>query len=737
MTKTKKEDRLFQNLLGVAEQFMLGKNSAPLTRTELMDKLRLPKEHKVIFKKVLEELSKRGVVKFSKGKYLPTNKTVDVIKGSIKLHARGFGFVKPDDPKLYDQDIFIPKHLTQNAVDGDHVEVEINPLGISEKGPEGKIIGILQRGRTHLAGIVREVEWQGDTVAYVPLLGVDKRVVLLPSNEFSLQVGDRVIMEVVDWGSKDTETTCKVTHYIGHIANPEHDIPAAIEEFDLPSDFPREVLEEAKAFGKQVSPKDIEGRTDLRDLECITIDPDTAKDFDDALTLEKDPDGNYLLGVHIADVSTYVKPGSAIDTEAKKRCNSTYFPGTCIPMLPPVLSENLCSLRPKVNRLAVSVMMRFDSQGDLVGYAFHRSVIKSSKRFTYKEAKEVLDGNKKSPHLPLLKRLVELCYLLKKKRYERGSIEFGLPELAILVDETGAPQSTEYVFYDITHQLVEEFMLKANEVVATHLSKEGRPITYRVHEEPSGENMKDFVLLAHAFGFDLPDSPTPQDLQRLFDEALQTSFGTFLATSYIRRMRLALYSPENIGHYGLGLTHYCHFTSPIRRYVDLVVHRILFGDTMEYANLEAIAEQCSELERISEKAENNVRVLKKLRLIQKLSKEAPDRQFDAVITKVRNFGIYFEILDFMLEGFFHLSELHDDYYEFDEKGARLVGKYTGTRFFVGDKITVMLKNVDLIMLQAEWNLVSENPPRKKKAPNRSYGKKPPYKPRRRGKKKSK
>jgi ribonuclease R len=742
MTKNTKEDRLFQNLMGVAEQFMLGKNAVPLTRTELMSKLHLPNEHKVVFKKVLEELSRKGVTKFSKGKYFPSHKNVDIIKGTLKLHFRGFGFVKPQDPKLYDQDIFIPKHLTQNAVDGDIVEVEINPLSISEKGPEGKIITILERGRTHLAGIVKEIEWQGDILAYVPLLGTEKRVVLQASDEYPLKVGDRVIMEVVDWGAKETETTCRVTHFIGHISQPEHDIPAAVEEFDLRNEFPSDVIKEATAFGKLVGAKDIKDRVDFRDLECITIDPDTAKDFDDALTLTKDPAGNFTLGVHIADVSHYVKPGSAIDDEAKLRGNSTYFPGTCLPMLPGILSENLCSLRADVNRLAVSVMMIFDNTGNLQRYEFCRSVIKSNKRFTYKEAKEVLDGKKKSPHKKLLELLVDLCMLLKKKRYERGSIEFALPEFAILVDEHGNPKGTDYIHYDITHQLVEEFMLKANEVVAKHLSDQGIPITYRIHEEPSGENMKDFVLLAHAFGFELAAPPSPQDLQKLFDEALQTPFGTFLATSYIRRMRLAIYSPDNIGHYGLGLSHYCHFTSPIRRYVDLVVHRILFNEPMDHARLEKIAHHCSEQERISEKAENNVNLLKKLRFIKKITDESPQKQFEAVVTRVRNFGVYFEILDFMLEGFFHLSDLHDDYYEFDEKKAKLFGKYTGTTFFVGDKITVMLKNIDLIMLQAQWNLVGGTVSNKKRKQQenrkKSFRKKSSFRPKRtKSKKRSK
>lgn len=726
MPKAPSEDKLFKNLFRVTEQFMQGKNFAPLTAMELLKKLNLPKEHKEIFKSVLKEIAAKGVAKFSKGRYYPFKPNVDVVKGVIKLHRRGFGFVAPENTKLYDQDIFIPKHLTQNAVDGDTVEVEINPLSVSEKGPEGKITAILERSRTHLAGIVTEIEWQGDILAYAPLLGAEKRVIVQPPEEFTLRIGDRIVMEVLEWGSKESETRGKASHCLGHISQAECDIPAAIESFDLRNEFPSEVIKEARSFGVQVAQKDIKGRVDLRDVECITIDPDTAKDFDDALTLTKDKKGHYKLGVHIADVSHYVKTGSALDIEAKIRCNSTYFPGSCIPMLPGDLSENLCSLKPNVNRLAISVIMHFDGTGEMLNYEFCRSVIKSDKRFTYKEAKLVLDGKKKSRHAKLLQLLVELCFLLKKKRYERGSIEFGLPEFVIHVDPQGNPTSTEYVSYDITHQLVEEFMLKANEVVATHLSKQGKDITYRIHEEPSGENMKDFASLTHAFGFTLPEKPSPQDLQTFFDEALQTSFGTFLATSYIRCMKLAIYSPQNIGHYGLGLTHYCHFTSPIRRYVDLVVHRILFGETIEFTHLEAIANQSSEQERVSEKAENNVKILKKLRLLQKITENDSCKQFEAVVTRVRNFGIYFEVLDFMIEGFFHLSDLHDDYYEFDEKKTLLYGVHTGTQFFVGDKMTVMLKNVDLILLQAEWNLVSDRgrkPGRGSRERNKSSGRK--------------
>ena len=489
---------------------MRGKNFVPLTRIELMQKLHIAKEHKEIFKQVLSALVKKGTAKFRKGRYYPETSNKEVIVGELKLHHRGFGFVTPEDPSLFSQDIFIPRQFTLNSVDGDQVEVEINPLNFSSKGPEGKIISILKRGRTHLAGTVSAIEWHGNIIAYAPLLGREQRVVIKPSSDIDVRVGDRVIMEVIKWGDVRQDTLCRITHHLGHVMDPSSDIPSAIEEYELRSDFPRIVSEEARSFGNKVQMKDIQAREDLRYLECVTIDPDTAKDFDDAINVSKDSSGEYHLGVHIADVSHYVQPDSHLDKEAKARANSTYFPGHCVPMLPSELSENLCSLRPNVNRLAVSVLMQFDRMGNLIQHSIVRSVIKSRKRFTYKEAKLVLDDKKKSPHGSHLKLMVELCEILKKKRYERGSIEFALPEIAIIVNKDGVPEKTEFIPYDITHQLVEEFMLKANEVVAHHLNAKGKDLTYRIHEEPSEQNMNDFVAIAQAFGFDMPENPSPQ-----------------------------------------------------------------------------------------------------------------------------------------------------------------------------------------------------------------------------------
>lgn len=705
-SRTSREEKLFQNILKSVRQYMQGKSFKSMSEGELLVKLGFPPQHAPLLHEVMDEFLKGKEVELVKGKYQWKASPINTVTGFLHVHPRGFGFLQADDPSLFTQDIFIPKHLTMNAIDGDHVEVLVNTEAVSEKGPEGKVITVLSRGRTHVAGIIRSIERNGDLVAYAPLLGPTQRVIVQPNKKEKLKVGDRIVMKVQEWGDKNTETLCSMSSYLGHISDPTCDIKAAIAEFELRSEFPSHVVEKAQSFGIQVSRKEIAAREDLRDIECFTIDPETAKDFDDAVSLTVDEKGHYHLGVHIADVSHYVHPDSVLDQEAVLRCNSTYFPGNCIPMLPSELSDNLCSLKPNVNRLTVSVLVDFDTDGNMLNYRIARTVIKSMKRFSYHEAKEVLDGKKRSRHFDTLKLMVKLCGLLKRKRYERGSIEFSIPELIVLVDKDGVPYGTEYVEYDITHQLVEEFMLKANEIVATHLNKQGKNITYRIHDEPAEENMRDFALLAGAFGFQLPDKPSNLDLQKLFDEALNTAYGPYLATSYIRRMRLAIYSPDNIGHYGLSLSHYCHFTSPIRRYVDLVAHRILFGESDDLQELEKISQKASEKERISAKAENSVTLLKKLRYLKKLYEEDSYKQYDAVISRIKNFGFFFEIMDLMIEGFLHISEIGDDYYIFDEDNMRLRGRSSGTTYCAGDKITVMLQDVDLIFLETKWNFVA-------------------------------
>lgn len=622
--------------------------------------------------------------------------------GTIRVHPRGFGFVVPDDPKKYPQDVFIPKHLTDNAVDGDRVEVEVNPDTRSEKGPDGKILSILERGRSHVAGIISHVE--AATMAHVPILGPNKPVIVKDGKNKKLQVGDRLILSIVEWGDQKNPTLCEVKKKIGHIDDPSCDIEAAVEEYDLTSTFPKNVVQEAKTFGKSVPKKDQKGRLDLSKTPCITIDPETAKDFDDALSISKEKNGHYLLGVHIADVAHYIPAGSALDKEALNRSNSTYFPGTCIPMIPEELSNNLCSLRQGVIRLTVSVLMEFDKEGTLVSSSIERSFIKSQKRFTYGEAKEILDGKKKSTHAPAIKLMEELCLLLKAKRTKRGSVDFALPELVILVDEHGDPTEVKVEEYDITHQLVEEFMLKANEVVAKNLSDREKGVLFRIHEEPAEENLQDFFSLARALGFHVPPKPTSDDIQALFDEAKKTSYNQQLAIGFIRNLKLAYYTPQNVGHYGLALEHYCHFTSPIRRYSDLITQRVLFDEEGEDLNLEKAGQHCSDQERKSFRAEMGVKKLKKLRVLEGWMEDDPDWDYSSKVTKIKPFGLFFEIEELFLEGFLHISELGSDYFNFDPKNEVMVGRSSGFRYTIGTEIHVRPKIVDLIHLETEWEL---------------------------------
>lgn len=623
------------------------------------------------------------------------------LTGIFRGHPRGFGFVECD----YERDIFIPKKFTQNAIDGDTVEIRIKAMNHGGKGPEGEVVSVVARGKTHLVGLITGKEGADEYLAYIPLLGKDKTV--LVETKKKLKQGDRVVLKVTEWGEEENETVAQLSELIGNISDPSKDVPAAVIEYELRGDFPHEVIKEIEGFSATIPDEEIENREDLRKVTTITIDPDTAKDFDDALSLEVDKKGHFHLGVHIADVSYYVKPGTAIDEEARTRCNSTYFPGECIPMLPGLLSENLCSLKSNVNRLTASVFMEFDSEGKLLQTRFARAVIKSAKRFTYKEAHSVLEGTKKSKHKSLLQDMVKLCLLLKKKRFERGGIEFALPDLVIHVDEKGVPQKTETILYDITHQLVEEFMLKTNETVATHLAKKGMDLTYRVHEEPDEANIKEFLLLAERFGYKSRGKSTAKNIQAIFDDAMQTPYGHFLATSYIKCMKLAIYSPQNIGHYGLCLSHYCHFTSPIRRYIDLVIHRLLFEKNGVKENLDKIASHCSEKERNSARAENRVTLLKKLRLLKTKDAEKPYQEYEAIVTRIKPFGLFFEVVDFFVEGFIRVSELEEDYFRFEERKEILRGLRTGVIYSRGDRITVMVQSIDLITLDTKWYIMQD------------------------------
>lgn len=702
----RKKDLSFQQCAQIILKCIQEKSSyQPITPEELFKKIQLPSSSHSTFQSVIEDLIKHNQIRLRKKKLYPAkqNQTQTLI-GTLRLHSKGFGFVIPDERTKWPQDIFIPKNYTESAIDADRVKVEVNTDAISEKGPEGKILSILKRAHTQLAGTIYSVHSAKELAAHVPLLGGNKPIIIRSSPSISCKIGDRVILDVDEWGSKEKPTLCTVSQIIGNITDPSCDVKASTLEFGLCADFSKNVLAEAKNLGNKVQPNDLKNRMDLTGLTCFTIDPDTAKDFDDALSLTKDEKGNFHLGVHIADVAHYVKPGSFLDEEARLRANSTYFPGVCIPMLPEELSNQLCSLKPNVNRLTVSVLIQMNQDGKLVHFQIVRSYIKSAKRFSYFEAKEVLDGKKKNVHASTLQLMVDLCLLLKKHRSERGSIDFSLPEISLIIDAQGSPLGVKKIEYDITHQLVEEFMLKANELVALELTNRGKQLIYRVHEEPNPENIRDFFALARTFGFNVSSNSTFKDIPELFKQAQKNPFLSQLSVAFIRSMKLAQYSTENVGHFGLCLEHYCHFTSPIRRYSDLVIQRLLFDEEPKKVDLKEIATHCSEQERISFRAENSVITLKKLRLLEKEFLQDPLRYHAAIVTKIKPFGLYFELTELMLEGFLHISDLEDDYFIFDERYSILKGRFTGCVHRLGEKISVQIARIDLIFLESHWTL---------------------------------
>lgn len=619
------------------------------------------------------------------------------VTGKISVHPRGFGFVSPEDPAI--EDVFIPASRLNGAIDGDVVEIEI--LTKSAKGFEGGVLSIKKRGRKKIVGTVVNRLKNGDAVIFAPAVGEDREIVLKKEKDKKWNIGDRVAMELLK--SKKDQLLCKLIEIYGNIEDATIDTKIAAEEYDLSPTFPAAALAEARAFLPH-PPKPSKGRKDFTELETFTIDPVDAKDYDDALSIEKDKKGHYCLGVHIADVSFYVQEGSALDQEAYRRGNSTYLVDRVIPMLPHELSNELCSLKENVDRYTISVMIHYDPTGKIVEHQILRSVIRSQKRFTYEEAKEVLDGKKKSPHLKTLKLLVELCKHLKELRKERGCVELAMPDMRFILGDDGIPEKTVWSEYDITHQMVEEFMIAANEIVASHFMKTGQDAIYRIHDEPDLDQISDFFTFTKLLGFELPKESNSKDIQFIFQQAKESPLLERLAIKYIRSMKLAIYSKHNIGHYGLALLNYTHFTSPIRRYTDLVVHRLLF-DKDYHPDLDNIAVHCSETERRSFKAESGLMRLKKIRYLDKLVTLDPERTFAGTVINIKPTGIYFDVQEISFEGFIHVAEIDSDYYHFDEKKCTFVGERSQKSFHLGQKIQVGLKTIDLVYQECTWYLI--------------------------------
>ncbi|KPK33342.1 MAG: hypothetical protein AMS24_01400 [Chlamydiae bacterium SM23_39] len=607
------------------------------------------------------------------------------LKGILTTTYKGYGFVKPISKKNI-EDIFIPKKYIKGAIDKDLVKVKLFDKP-SKKGLEGKITKIINRKIKNLVGIVIK-KTKNYYLSFIPSLGKDVNVYIKTRKK--LKNGDRILIQL-DKDIKRHFLLGSLIKIFGNIKDPSIDIKVAIEEYSL-----NPYLEKKIKIDKKL---DLKNRKDFTHLNCFTIDPKNAKDFDDAISITK-KNNIFQLGIHIADVAYFIKPKSELDKKAYERTNSTYFPNYCIPMLPYKLANDLLSLKPGKLRLSISVIIDFDKNGKVKKYDICRSYIKSKKRFTYSEATNI---KKTDPFYSDIQNMKKLALILKKIRFERGSIDFALPEVVISLDKNGAPQKATLEEYDISHQMVEEFMLKANEIVAQYLSEKNKILIYRIHEKPSKTTFEEFYSYARKLGFHLPSSPDHKDIQNIFLKAKNTPHLHRLSINFIRSMKLAFYSSENIGHYGLALEHYCHFTSPIRRYSDLVIQRLLF-DKIKNIDLKKIATHCSEKEKNSFKAEFSVIYLKKLRLLEKWFKQNPNKQYVATITKIKPYHIYFEIEELLFEGNIHISNFLDDYYIYDKKTLSFSGEKTKKKIFISNKIKVKIKKIDLSLLNINWTI---------------------------------
>lgn len=724
----------------------------PGDRTEIGRALGAKGRQKVEVRQVLRELEHAGeIMRIRKNRYVLPGEA-DLIAGKLSIHQSGFGFLVPE--KSGEADIFVAAENTGTAMNGDRVVVRINrdaPQRGKRTRPgqktEGRVIRILERARDTIVGTLQNSKnfyyvvpddprivhnvYVKPTVAAVsssrrssakaddlrePERGKPDR-----RSEIAATVGDKVVVRLEEWQSRHVNPEGEIVEVLGKSDAPGIDMLSIIRKYNLPTDFPKAVLDEANRIPKSVEDRMLEGREDLRQKFIVTIDPDDARDFDDAIDVEKTASEGWRLGVHIADVSAYVTPNSALDREAHRRGNSVYLPDRVIPMLPERLSNGVCSLNPGVDRLTFSAFIEFDKNGRPKNARFARSVIRSAKRLTYKEAYAILQS---APNGELSRRLHgawELASLLRRERFEHGSLDLDFPEVKVYVDSNGKPIRLERVENDESHQLIEEFMLAANEAVARELRHRSIPTIYRVHENPDPEKLAEYREFILSFGYKVGDLTNRKEVQRFLASIRGKSEEQALKIGLLKSLKRARYAVQPLGHYGLAKANYLHFTSPIRRYADLIVHRTLADRNLsrrskiDVGQLESLAQHISDTERNAADAEIESVRLKKLQFFQQQLTERNPQVFRAAIVDVKNYGMVVELPDAVMTGLVHVSSLTDDFYRFDAAQRRLVGRRSNRRYAVGDQIQVFVARVDTFKQQIDFAIADSAP---KKQPRR-------------------
>lgn len=685
----------------------------PMKIKELAIILQIPREQRDELQEVLDSLIADGKIEISKrGKY---SKAVrKVFTGTFISHVRGFGFVELEDSE---EDIFIPEAEVNGAFHLDKVEVELLKGSSQGKRREGKIVRILTRGIQEIVGTYEQSKNFGfvcpDNVKF-------SQDIFIPLKDSKGAVdGHKVVVKLTDYGDRRRNPEGKVVEIIGHINDPGTDIMSIVKAYDIPYEFSEKVLNQAERVGKEVSEADRQGRGDFRQWQTVTIDGEDAKDLDDAITLTKDGD-RYCLGVHIADVTNYVQEHSALDVEALKRGTSVYLVDRVIPMLPHALSNGICSLNAGVDRLALSCIMWIDEKGNIVDHKITESVICVDRRMSYTSVKKILtDKDEKEIEeyqelVPMFQRMEELAALLRKKRRIRGSIDFDFPESKIILDEQGKPVDIKPYERNVATRIIEDFMLAANETVAEDFFWQEIPFVYRSHETPDPEKLMKLALFINNFGYSMhlgQEEIHPKEVQKLLDKIQGSEEEDLIARLALRSMKQAKYTVSSDGHFGLATRYYCHFTSPIRRYPDLQIHRII-KETLRgrmdenrrehyQSILPQVAKQSSELERRAEEAERETMKLKKVEYMEQHS----DEIFEGVISGITAWGMYVELPN-TVEGMVHITNLEDDYYYFQESTYELIGEHTNKHYKLGEKVWVQVTGTDRIQRMIDFKVVS-------------------------------
>jgi ribonuclease R len=691
----------------------------PATARDLMRTLRIPRDERASFRRQLKALVSAGELLQVRGNRYGLPEKMDLVVGRLTTNPGGFGFVVPEqtEPGAGRADIYIAAANLSEAMHGDRVVARVERH--TERGAEGRIIRILERSQATIVG-----RFEVDDAGLGFVVPFDRRVltdVQVPTGQSSsAERGEMVVVEITRWPTATRGPVGKVVEVLGRIDEPGVDTKIIIRKFGIPDTHSAEAVAEATRLGSVVKDRDIKGRTDFRGVTTVTIDGEHARDFDDAITIERLANGHFWLGVHIADVSHYVTEGSALDEEAYERGTSVYFTERAVHMFPSELATGLCSLNPHVDRLVQSCLMEVDQRGSVVRYEIHDGVINSKARMTYTAVNAILTDRdpemmfEYQPLVPMFELMRELFDVLNRRRRRRGSIDFDLPEAEVILSEIGEIEAIVASERNIAHRIIEEFMLLANETVAAHLDGNGMPALHRVHEAPDAKKVEEFETFISTLGYSLAArgrALTPKHFQKLIDRMRGTPEERPIAALMLRTMQKARYDAASLGHFGLAVEHYTHFTSPIRRYPDLVVHRMLRelrqGAVAQSRReeldeeLPETARHASEMERRADEAEREQLQWKKVRF---MADKVGD-EYSGFVTGVAPFGLFVELVEHYVEGLVHVSSMADDYYRFVEQEHVLRGEHTKKNYRLGDRVEVQVVRVDMERRQVDLGLV--------------------------------